>query len=168
MGMKTVTAIGYIRSLNYVHRAMIIGIVLFVIVILYLRSVGISPINTSFESTFKFLVPLSAVILIPLGYLFHNVRTQKSENQSKLSEKLQLYQTSLFVKFSLFELPALVALVAYLITGSSWHLIVGLIVFGIFLLNRPTTYNIMDELYLTDEEQYKLTDPNTPVISTRE
>jgi len=135
-----------------IHAALLIGQVLFGVV-----SYAISPnpvVNLKAgNDPFFYIVPVLIASGIFFGSFLFNQQISKLAEKESLKEKLTGYQTALIIRYALAEGPSLFGIVAFMLGGNLFYLLlVGLnIIYFIWI--RPTKEKIKEALNLTYEDE---------------
>jgi hypothetical protein len=141
-----------LKTLKMIHMAMFSSIVIFSGISLYLRNeLGMTLEPPTIEMLY-YISLISILAFIPLGYWLHGKKMKSMGNDSTLSSKLSVYQSSHITKIALFETSALLSLVVLIVGGKNSILIQVAIVLIIILLNMPSAHKLSTELNLSPEE----------------
>lgn len=155
-----ITSKAYFLTLNLITYAQIFALLAFSTIVLFLIVNGEVAADTSMIGIFQFVVPISVIVFLSMGYFVYKITVSKIEKSAPLSIKLRKYQGAVLVRSAMIEVSGLFATVAALVTGELFFLAgTTLIVIVLFLL-RPTLYSLVEDLSLTPEEKSKLENPN--------
>jgi hypothetical protein len=158
----------YFGMLTTLHLAMLMGQVIFALVVWYLVSSGqVAAENSQLNDVFRLLVPLVIVGGLIGSRYMARARLRAIAVQSSLKDKLAAYRTLFVIKLAMLEAPALLAIVACLITGHDLYLALAGLVILIFFISRPTKYKVGSDLKLTREEMTMMNDPATSLSSMK-
>ena len=155
----------YLKALNIVHAALLLGAVLFAAMTLFLNQTnGIAQKDAEMENIFLVMVPLFFLGSFVANYILIPKRLEKDRKEKDLSSKLDSYRATQIVKFAIMEGPAFFAIVTFLITGS--YLLIGFagMIMVLFATYFPTKEKIVNELELNRKEQDILKDENATVL----
>jgi hypothetical protein len=152
-----------LSMLNIIYFSLMMTMTLFGTIVFFLTNSG--TIETNSELTMMLRYLLCALLATGLGtaYFIFN-KLLKSINASlSLREKLMKYQTAILIRSACFEMPGLLGAVATFITGDTSFLLFTAIVLVLFLLERPSVYNITKDLSLSQAEKTILENPSSPL-----
>lgn len=117
-------------------------------------------VDTETQEGMEVLLYIAAGVFIttvPLSsFVMRNMISSKKGRNVPLEEKLAAWQTGMIVKASLLELPAIMACIAALLTGTSTILLLVPVILLIFFINRPTAFRLENDLDLSREEADQL------------
>lgn len=160
---QTVTSKSYRLTLNIIYLAQALVIVFFSLVVLFLNASGELPPANDLSETFQILIPLVTIVFLSSAYFVFRTLLSKIDQSWELRKKLPKYQVAVMVRSALLELPGLLGAVAAMITGTMYFLSASLLVVIVFIMLRPTLYNIVEDLRLSAAEKALLEDPNSVV-----
>lgn len=101
------------------------------------------------------LFPIIGIVSLIAGQFLY--KRQISNLQELSAEhKINKYQVAFIMRTALFEMPSLLNIVGFLVTGNLIFLIVALIFFVFLLTTRPKKQTIIDELNLSYPDTEKL------------
>ena len=155
-----ITSKAYFLTLSLICYAQMFALLAFSTVVLFLNVNGEITTDTSMIGIFQFVVPISIIVFLSMGYFVFKIALSKIEKLSPLSIKLRKYQGAVIVRSALVEVSGLFATVAALITGELLFLAGTALIVIILILLRPTLYNLVEDLSLTPEEKSKMENPN--------
>ncbi len=98
---------------------------------------------------------LPAVGVLGSNFLF-KMLLGNIPNDIEVKEKLTKYQTALLVRYAILEVPILLILVLYMLTGNQTLLLAVVLGMAYFFMMRPTKTTIIEDLELTQQEQKQL------------
>jgi hypothetical protein len=149
----------YLKTLSIIHFALVAGQMLFAIVALVQsKKIMINVRNP--RDPLIFIVPLIAAG----GFVASNVLFKKKVNEigktASLKIKLIDYQTALIIRFAALEGPSLLGIVAFLITGQLFFLVISGAIILYFIHIRPTKQSIEETLELNYQELGTFSQPD--------
>jgi hypothetical protein len=143
----------YLTSLSLIHLTMLIGQLLFGALAIFINdNITLDLLDT--DNKLFFIIPLFALVGYFAGnFLFkQNINTIANNNNS-LNDKLKGYQVALIIKLALLEGSAIFGIVAFLMSGNLYFLlVVGAIIFY-FFIQKPSKEKIIDVLKLKYEHK---------------
>ena len=123
-----------------------LGMLLFLMVSVY----TVYSVSTRVTDEYDFaLIPviiIVAVMGVTGSYFIFRMRIQQLEPRLQLEEKLNEYRTALIIKFALIEIPALAALVAYMISGLWLFVLLAVLLIGYFAFQIPLRKELIKDL----------------------
>ena len=143
-----------LKSLQIVHRALLLGLVLFAAIAFYLNYSG------NFIAGLKSYDQPLQVIAITLSFggffigslLFKKKMQQLKDSSPELRVKLSTYRSAAIMQWALLEGPALVAIICFLLVGNYAFLALAVVFIILFAVTAPNKTKMMLLLQLTEEE----------------
>ncbi|MEM6298487.1 MAG: hypothetical protein AAF740_07355 [Bacteroidota bacterium] len=146
-----------IKTLQLFHLAFLGGQVVLAAATYFLNQNDLAPRNQDLESTFTVLVPVALFGgLMGSRIIFNSLLQRMATAKSTLAEKMNAYRSATIIRFGIMEMPVVLALIAYLLTGNIFFWGGGLIVGAFFILLRPSLGRAAQELGLSDSEYQEL------------
>ena len=90
------------------------------------------------------LFPVLAVIFVTAGFYLFRKRLNSIDPAASGDEKIAGYQTAFIIRCAFLEAPALLNLVAFLISGNLVYLIAAAAVMAIFIFTRPQKEHVIE------------------------
>ncbi len=148
----------FFNSLNILHLALIVGVLMFMIVAIYLNFSETKVVDgdDSFSFTLQIVALTLTVSCLTLGSFITNKRLKDAQKIESLTEKVGMYRGIMVLKYALIEGPALACTVFYMITGDFIFLAFALIMLFLFVLNRPSKAKAISDLDLKGEERDRI------------
>lgn len=141
------------KTLNIVYLAMIAGQILFCVVVFV---VGNEEGASKDMSIFQTIVPAVSIGTLGVSFLLYNQRRQAGKAIKGLREKADHYRVSNIIRFALVEGGNLVAVVAVLLTGSTFFLLFFVLGLAVFAIYRPSSQGFIKDYELSMNEQNNL------------
>ena len=143
-----------LKSLQIVHRALLLGLVLFAAIAFYLNYSG------NFIAGLKSYDQPLQVIAITLSFggffigslLFKKKMQQLKDSSPELRVKLSTYRSAAIMQWALLEGPALFAIICFLLVGNYAFLALAVVFIILFAVTAPNKTKMMLLLQLTEEE----------------
>jgi hypothetical protein len=147
-----------LKSIQILFYSMVLGVALFAIVINVIHFIIPAPLqNKSFESDLFIGICLFDVICLTIARnLFIKKIAVASRPGMILVQKLKSYKTALIIYLVICEVPALITLVIFFLTGNKRFLVLAVIIWLGMLLKYPKKIKIINELQLNSTEQMGL------------
>jgi len=95
---------------------------------------------------FTFLVPGFLVLMLLFSSYYFRFNLTVVRKNPSFESKLKLYQSATIVRFALLEGPGLLAIVAYLFTGSLTFLLLAIVTVGYLYFMLPSRSRILTDL----------------------
>lgn len=143
-----------LRSLQWMHRVLLLGIVLFAGVAFYLKYNAKIP-STLAQSDHIFQLVAIAVSAAGVFFgatLFKKRVIQLRNSQQSVPEKAAAFRAVSIFQWALLEGPAIFCIACFLITGNLAFLGLAAVVMTWFLLTYPSKLKVMVMLRLGEEE----------------
>lgn len=146
------------RQIQVFFLALLAGQILFAAVVLFLGQSG-EETDAADESLFKTIIPIVTITTIFAAYFLQNRRQQEVTQLTDLHDKLYHYRQSFIISGAIVESGNLLAIVATLITGSTYYLLYFAIGLAAYLFFRPSldkfsqVYNLRPEEIKTLEDK---------------
>ena len=150
----------YLFQLNLIYGAqaffmLVFGVVAFVI------SQSTQPSEESFTGLLIYILVAVVITSLTGAYFLFNLMVHRISKDLTLKIKLQKYLTALLMRSALLECPGLFASVVTILTGSQLPLMAVVFILLVFLLFRPSTVQIIQDLNLSPAERGMLEDPRS-------
>lgn len=139
----------YLRSMQLVHIALLLGMIIFAGVTYYMNPS--TEINMFESGAFIFVVPVIIMLGILLGNFIFKKLINRTFKQESLKSKLDNYLSALIIKLAFIEGPSLLALVAYLLSGNLVYLLFAVVLMIYFFTLKPSKQSIINTLNLTGD-----------------
>lgn len=145
-----------LKITNVIYLSLAIGLMLFFIIVIYLmKNKSIIPLQ-NLDSVFTIVVPLFGLMMMFLSrFLFNKLIVKFSESED-LGQKIIHYRTAKIISWALIEGASFLALVAALLTLNYLYIAVFILLFGFFLLSRPSKESLVKDLRLSSNESDKI------------
>jgi hypothetical protein len=140
------------KALNIVHKAQMVGQLVFMIVSLYLVSTGFTDKNNVLASPLLIIVGILGVV----GIIFGNNLFQKKVEQVRAmdatdSAKLNAYRGAYIIRWAMLQAPGLFSIISFLITGDYAFAGIWLVLIVLFVTAGPSRSKMDDDLDSEDD-----------------
>lgn len=128
-----------LKSSLIIFYALLAGQIIFLLISLYLVSVGIIQTNPDFSLplTFVILIFLSPLLLAgPI--IYRKLISKNFDNIKSIEQKLILYRQGMIIKLAMVEGASIFSIVCFLITGNFLFVIITILLISLFFLHKPT------------------------------
>lgn len=163
MENQPVTVGKFYKVIQIIAGSMLLYTVVFLAVSLYLNSDGI---ETGLGTSDISLYILGGTFLIG-GYAVSAYFSKKfmldAEEKKNVKEKLPAFQTNLIIQLAFLEMPVLLNIVLFIITGDAFHVILAVIGLLLLLSKFPKREKVIQLIAVTDED-IKILNNNDAVI----
>jgi hypothetical protein len=151
----------YFKTLKILHIALIAGQVLFAIIVVSTfikgKVVGLSEL---FISIVDYTLFFAFILCVPASYYLFKLKINKLKTEADLKTKMNGYRTALIKRYSIFQIPSFVSIVAVMLTTNYYYLVVTAMIVILMLFLRPSRENTIRDLALNYSEIAVLDDPN--------
>jgi hypothetical protein len=128
------------------------GLIVFFIVAVYLMQNKFAVQAQVPDTILTFLVPVFGLLMMSLSRLLYKKFLSRLSPDKDLIQKLIQYRTSKIISWAMIEAAALPALIASILTLNYLYIAVFVLLFGYFLLSRPTRESFVKDFRLTSDE----------------
>ena len=154
----------YFKIISVIHLAMILGVVLVGLVVIFFVADFQQPDTRSeIAGILVYLVPGLVIAGILASNIIFRVKLNGVIESDDLKLKMTVYRESLIIRYALLEGPALFALAAIFMTNNINFLVYAGLIVILLASKRPTKKSIIVDLALSQQEISALDDPATVV-----
>jgi hypothetical protein len=145
---------GTLKALQIIHRAMLLGIVLFSAVAFFLNYSGnFSPALQEYDQVLQVISIVLAVTGFFLGNFFFKKKIfQLRQSADDLQTKQFAFYAASILQWALIEGPALFAVICFLLVGNYAFLALAIVLMLLFVVNAPTKIKMAMLLQMNEEE----------------
>jgi hypothetical protein len=145
---------GTLKALQNIHRAMLLGMVLFSAIVFFLNYSGnFSPALKEYDKILQVISILLALAGFSLGnFLFKKKILQLRQSANDLKTKQSAFYAASILQWALIEGPALFAVTCFLLVGNYAFLALAVALMLLFAVNAPTKIKIAMLLQMNEEE----------------
>ncbi|MGV8877722.1 MAG: hypothetical protein ACOH2A_01695 [Sphingobacteriaceae bacterium] len=147
-----ITPEGFLKTLSIIHFSLLSGMILFMVVA-YIKQ-GDHYFN--FKNTgdvYIIVVPMMAIAAYFVSRLVFKQQILALASKDSLKEKLMVYQGAALVRLAFLEGAALFGIVAFMITGNLFELLISILLVLYFLTLKPTKEKVINDLQLSQEQR---------------
>jgi hypothetical protein len=162
---RTFTSKQYFSQLNYFYFAPAAMMMVFAAVVFgFVYSGKTVPVAEPNQVPTLTYVLLAIVIIgFSASHYLYNFQLARLDPKLDLRQKLPKYIGILLVRSACMELPSLAASIVFFLTGNYYLLFIPLFTALVFILLRPTTTSVAEDLKLSDKERKHLNNPEEVV-----
>lgn len=158
----------YFKTLKLLHVALIVGQILFALVAIFMFSNGGAVVNPPvFNQIIDYTLLGTTICFIPASFLYYRWKLNKLKAVADFKLKMNGFRNALIARYTLFEIPSLVSIVAVILTGNYIYLVCTGMIIALMVFLRPTKENVIKDLGLDYNEVTILEDPNTIISEFR-
>jgi hypothetical protein len=143
-----------LKILNLLHKALLMGQVLFAGVSIYLVYSGnFLPPAKELDRTLQVIALAAAAGGIYAGMLlFKKKLIQIGEMQAEVKLKLALYRAACIMQWALMEGPSVFCIACFLMTGNYAFLALVVVILFLFVMTAPSKSKILMQLQISEAE----------------
>lgn len=145
---------GNFTLLRMLHLSVVAGLTIFSVLALVLVEQKVIPVvEESVDRVLQLIIIIVAVAAVFLGFkLFQSRLLSIRHNSGPAGERIARYRTACITWWMMIEVPAMLAVIGFLLTGNYAFFAVALFLWLILILFTPRKDNIVLLLNLTSEE----------------
>jgi hypothetical protein len=141
------------KSIQLLHKAIMLGIMLFMVVAVVLISTGIlNKPAPQLDRILQVLVLVLAVIAYFAGRTVSNKKIMLAKEQETASAKFALYKNGMLVFWIALEMPALLGIIGFILTANYAFIVMSFVLLLFIAAAAPSKKTICYLLQLTEEE----------------
>jgi hypothetical protein len=143
-----------LKTLSIIHKAMLIGQVIFAAVSVFLFASGIeTPQMKEYDKTFQVIVIIAAAAGFLIGTnLYKKKIRQLRESSANAQEKFNQYRSASILLWALLEAPCLLAIIAFYLTANYAFIILAAALIFLFFIFGPNKQKLLVFLGLSEQE----------------
>ncbi|MDH5681581.1 MAG: hypothetical protein OEZ36_08340 [Spirochaetota bacterium] len=146
----------FFRPINIFFISLSVTQVTVMAVAYYLINIEHYETSLAHLNMFKFLVPLVIVSSLFINYTIIPRQIARISHKPSLDHRLMSWRTMALLRLAPYEGANLLCAIAYLLTGNKLFIIVFLVTFLLFLLNKPGIARLSKELNLSHQDLKEL------------
>ncbi len=130
----------FFKSLNLIHIAMLVGLVVFFGFAYLLIETGDFPSDIAPETQYMLSTSgiLIAIAAIPLAFYIFSLRAKRARQTANPAEKLEIYKSAVILKLALIELAGFTNSILFLVSGDQQSMYLGIMTLLVMLVARPS------------------------------
>ncbi|SKC40657.1 hypothetical protein [Ohtaekwangia koreensis] len=165
---KTFTSKEYFTQLNLVYFAQAGIMLIFTGVVFALVYSGKVAVAHDAETAQLYTYILIGLVILGFSgaHFLYNFQLSNIDRSLSLQKKMPKYLGILLMRSACLELPGLFASVVFFLTGNIYLLIIPILAAVGFLLLRPTSASVSEDLRLTPQERALLDTPNAVIAES--
>ena len=134
------------------HIALVFGLLLFWVLTTFGTLLNLQVDNGSLKITLQFLVPLAIIACITGSQMLYNAKIYSIQKEMEMNKKTDIYRQAFVIKCALLEAPAILSLIALLLTGDKLFSLLAAGMIAYLIVQYPSKQKIIDTLPLTNTE----------------
>lgn len=142
----------FFYTLQVIHAAFIVVLLLFLSVIFYLNA-SRPPAEFSFSDIGMWILIFLVLAGTALSYRVYRIRIQEAGKMEDFKSKLAAFQTALVIQWAILDATALTVIIAYSITGLSIYFFIALFIIAVLAWCRVTKQRLITDLRLNHIER---------------
>lgn len=144
------------RITNMIYITLILGLTIFFVVVMILIQNRNAENGNEIDNIFTFIVPFFGLMMMLISRNIYYRMISKFEHGG-LSQKIGYYRTAKIISWAMIEGGCFFALVATILTSNYLYVAVFILLYGYFLMIRPTIESLIRDMRLnTDESELLL------------
>lgn len=147
-----ITSESFLKTLSIIHFSLLGGMILFMVVA-YIKQGNHYFDFKNTDDVYIIVVPIMAIAAYFVGRLVFKQQILALANKDSLKEKLMGYQGAALVRLAFLEGAALFGIVAFMITGNLFELLISILLVLYFLALKPTKEKVINDLQLSQEQR---------------
>ena len=149
---KSITPYSMLKTLSFTHVAMLAFQMLFGIVA-FAQTTRMYFGVMNMDDQFVFIAPVLALGGFFGGYLIFKKQKYVLREKEDFQEKISGYQSLLITRFALIQGPSLFSIIAYILSGNVFFLLITSLMSVYFIFLRPTREKIENDLRFDFDNQ---------------
>ena len=143
-----------LKTLNIIHKALMIGQILFSCVCIYLiYSKAVLPTGADLDKVLQVVALVVTAGGIFAGIIFFKKKLmQLREMQTDAKGKFNIYRSACIVQWALLEGPSLFCTICFFLTGNYAFLAVVVVILFLFVMMAPSKTKVLLQLQISEAE----------------
>lgn len=137
---------------NTIYYALILNLIVFFIVVMVIIQNRDVEAGSELDSIFTFVVPLIGFLVMLLSRAIYNRMISNLDSGSNTLNKIAHFRKAKIISWALIEGGCFFALVASIITSNYLYIAVFILLFGYFIMLRPSGESLKRDMRLNSEE----------------
>jgi hypothetical protein len=143
----------FFRMLQVMHKAFLLSMALLVAMTIFIRANGFTSSSAAdFDRTLQVVALILAAGLPALGFALFNKRLAALQPGTNLKARIDTFRSISITRWALIEMPALFAVVCFLLTGNYAYVGLAVALILVFAATNPSKTKVIFQLQLTDKE----------------
>ncbi|MGZ3812336.1 MAG: hypothetical protein ACXVB0_16805 [Mucilaginibacter sp.] len=154
-----VTPAQFLKTIIIIHFALLAGQLLFAVVAFSL-AVKVYFGVKDWNDAFMYVGPALAIGGVLAGNFMFRQQLNALAGKNTLSEKISVYQSATIIRFALLEGPSLFSIVAFMLGGNLFFLVISGLLILYMLMLRPAKDRVESDLNLGFDEKMEFLNEN--------
>jgi hypothetical protein len=149
---------GELKTLNILHKAMLMGLVMFTSIAFALVYSGMFKGDLKGEER---ILQVLAIVLSAGGFyagsfIFKKKLNEIKESSQTLKEKMSAYRSASIIQWALIDGPAIFSVIGFLLTANYAFFMLDIVLMAVFAMLAPSKMKIVFQLQLSQQEAEEL------------
>ena len=143
-----------LRALNIMHKALLMGQIIFAAVCVYLVYSGmVKPFSIDFDKPLQVIALLLAAAGVFAGNAFFKKKIlQVRDIQNDAKQKFEAYRAACLLHWAFLEAPAIFSIICFFLTGNYAFIALALLLIMIFALQAPSKNKLAQLLQVNEAD----------------
>ena len=137
---------------NTIYYALSLNLIVFFIVVMVILQNGDVEAGSKLDSIFTFIVPLIGFLVMMISRAIYNKMVANIDSGINTLNKITHFRKAKIISWALVEFGCIFALVATIITSNYLYIAVFILLFGYFIMLRPSGESLVRDMRLNSEE----------------
>lgn len=139
-------------SIKIIYYVLVTGLITFFAFTLFFIQDRIADQSSNLDSIFTIVVPLFGLMMMFISRKVYSQLFANYKSSNDLSQKIEFYRKAKIVSWALVEGGCFFALVATILTVNYLYVAVFILLFGYFIMMRPSVESFVQEMRLNSKE----------------
>lgn len=141
-----------LKSMKIMHLALITGLVMFTLVSVVVTQMGFEPELAAYKDYALIGVAAFSLIIFMVSRIVFQKIVGRIDRNLSLTTRLIKYRTAIIIRFALYEGPAFLGIVTFMLTGDYLNLIITGLMIALLVSSRPGVENTASDLGIPVED----------------
>jgi len=139
-------------SIKIIYYVLVTGLITFFAFTLFFIQDRITDQSSNLDSIFTIVVPLFGLMMMFISRKIYSQLFANYKSSNDLSQKIEFYRKAKIVSWAIVEGGCFFALVATILTVNYLYVAVFILLFGYFIMMRPSVESFVQEMRLNSKE----------------
>jgi len=135
-----------------IYYALVLNMIVFFIVVMVILQNRDIEAGSELDSIFTFVVPLLGFLVMLISRTIYNRMIAEHTPKSNTLQKIMYFRKAKIISWALVEGGCIFALVASMLTSNYLYIVVFILLFGYFIMLRPSGESLIRDIRLNSEE----------------
>lgn len=152
----------YFKSLYILQVAFLVGLLIFSMVVVFLRLSGAMEIDKpGLNAVFQIFIPGLVILGFVFGSFLYKKKVEQARHLGELTEKMNAYRAAFIIRAAMLEGPAIFAIIGFMLTGNYFLIALAGFVILMFLMWLPTKEKVANALQLSSTDRATIENPDS-------